>query len=58
MKRDSLASACLLASAALLPPSALASGLERTVRERPSFFDLEAAIGKVAEDVLDAWERK
>jgi hypothetical protein len=27
-----------------------------TNQNRGSFFDLEAAIGKVAEDVLDAWE--
>jgi len=29
-----------------------------TNQNRGSFFDLEAAIGKVAEDVLDAWEKK
>jgi hypothetical protein len=29
-----------------------------TNQNRGSFFDLEAAIGKVAEDVLDAWGTK
>jgi hypothetical protein len=57
-----LAVATLLAASAAFAPGRAVRADEPvnqlTNQNRGSFFDLEAAIGKVAEDVLDAGEAR